>query len=218
MDRHGVDRSLAIPFPVVDDYRSQHDLIGKAVRAHPERLVGAACLFPLIDASVFRDEVRRCREHYGFTALKLQPQYHGLNPMSPASDFFFETALANRMAVVCHTGTGLPLSSPALLMVPARKFPDLTIVVAHAGGGMFVHEAIVAALFCPNILLELSTLMPHHVMEVLGQVASERLMIGSDLPESVETEIGKILSLEIPVADKRNILNDTGCRTFGAGC
>jgi hypothetical protein len=122
------------------------------------------------------------------------------------------------MAVVCHTGTGLPLSSPALLMVPARKFPDLTIVVAHAGGGMFVHEAIVAALFCPNILLELSTLMPHHVMEVLGQVASERLMIGSDLPESVETEIGKILSLEIPVADKRNILNDTGCRTFGAGC
>jgi hypothetical protein len=142
--------------------------------------VGAACLFPLIDASVFRDEVRRCREHYGFTALKLQPQYHGLNPMSPASDFFFETALANRMAVVCHTGTGLPLSSPALLMVPARKFPDLTIVVAHAGGGMFVHEAIVAALFCPNILLELSTLMPHHVMEVLGQVASERLMIGSE--------------------------------------
>jgi len=31
MDRHGVDRSLAIPFPVVEDYRSQHDLIGQAV-------------------------------------------------------------------------------------------------------------------------------------------------------------------------------------------
>ena len=122
------------------------------------------------------------------------------------------------MAVVCHTGSGLPLSSPALLMMPARKFPELKIVVAHAGGGIFVHEAILAALFCPNILLELSSLMPHHVLEVLSYVSSDRLMIGSDLPESVETEIGKIQTLDIPDADKRNILHETGCRVFGAGC
>lgn len=218
MDRHGIDRSLAIPFPVVDDYRSQHDLIGQAVREHADRLLGAACLFPLIDQAVFRDEVQRCREYYGFTALKLQPQYHGLNPLSASSDFFFEAAMENHMAVVCHTGSGLPLSSPALLMMPARKFPELKIVAAHAGGGIFVHEAILAALFCPNILLELSSLMPHHVLEVLSYVSSDRLMIGSDLPESVETEIGKILTLDIPDADKRNILDATGCRVFGTGC
>ena len=35
MDRFGVDRSLAIPFPVVEDHRAAHDLIGRAVRAHP---------------------------------------------------------------------------------------------------------------------------------------------------------------------------------------
>jgi hypothetical protein len=43
-------------------------------------------------------------------------------------------------------------------------------------------------------------------------------MIGSDLPESVDTEIGKILTLDIPDSDKRNILHQTGCRVFGAGC
>jgi hypothetical protein len=218
MDRHGLDRSLAIPFPVVDDYRAQHDLIGQAVRDHPDRLMGAACLFPLIERTTFRKEVQRCREQYGFTALKLQPQYHGLNPLSGSSDFFFETAMENHMAVVCHTGSGLPLSSPALLMMPARKYPALKIVVAHAGGGIFVHEAILAALFCPNISLELSSLMPHHVLEVLSYISSDRLMIGSDLPESVETEIGKIQMLDIPDADKRNILHETGCRVFGAGC
>lgn len=218
MDRHGVDRSLVIPFPVVDDYRSQHDLIGQAVLRHRDRLEGAACLYPLIERSAFQDEVRRCREQYGFTALKLQPQYHGLNPMSASSDFFFETALANHMVVVCHTGAGLPLSSPSLLMVPARKFPDLTIVAAHSGGGIFVNEAIVAALFCPNIMLELSTLMPHHVLTVLDQVAADRLMIGSDLPESVEIEMAKIITLDVPDSDKRNILNETGCRVFGTGC
>jgi len=218
MDRLGIDRSLAIPFPVVEDYRSQHDLIGQATREHPDRIAGAACLYPFIERRAFCDEVRRCREQYGFVALKLQPQYHGLNVLSGASDFFFEAALENHLAVVCHTGTGLPLSSPALLMMPARKYPTLKIVAAHSGGGIFVHEAILAALFCPNIYLELSTLMPHHITEVLSYLSSNRLMIGSDLPESVETEIGKILTLGIPDDDKRNVLDRTGCSVFGSGC
>ena len=84
MDRHGVDRSMMIPFPVVEDHRCQHDLIGGAVQAHPDRLSGAACLYPYMKRGEFRDEVRRCREEFGFSALKLQPQYHGLNPLSDA--------------------------------------------------------------------------------------------------------------------------------------
>ena len=214
MDQAGVDRALAIPFPVVDDYRAQHDLIGKAVQQHPGRLCGAACMFPLVPRQVFDDEIRRCRETWGFTALKLQPQYHGLNPLARSSEFFFEAAVENQMSVVAHTGAGLPFSSPALLMVPARKFPGLTIVVAHAGAGIFVHEAIAAALLCPKIVVELSSLMPHHVLEVLSYLPSERLMIGSDLPESAETEIGKILTLAIPEEDKNNILNRTAARIF----
>jgi len=214
MDEYGSDRSLVIPFPVVEDYKRQHDLIGEALKMYPDRLIGAACLSPFLPPAIFKDEVRRCREEYGFRALKLQPQYHGLNPLSDAGDDFFEAALANGMAVVCHTGSGLPFSAPSLLMIPARKFPDLKIVVGHCGGGILVHEAIVAALFCPNIVLELSTLMPNQVFEVLKHVPSNRLMIGSDLPENVSTEIGKILTLDIPEHDKQDILHRTASETF----
>jgi predicted TIM-barrel fold metal-dependent hydrolase len=214
MDLHGVDRSVVIPFPVVQDCRLQHDLIGRAVMEHPDRLTGAACLDPYLPPREFRAEVRRCREEYGFAALKLQPQYHGLNPFSDASDFFFETALENRMVVICHTGSGLPFSLPSLCMMPARKFPDLTIVVAHCGGGIFVHEAILAALFCPNIVLEMSSLMPHQVLEVLAQVPAGRLMIGSDLPENTGAEIGKILTLDVSAECKRAILSGTAHRVF----
>jgi len=59
-----------------------------------------------------------------------------------------------------------------------------------------VSEAIVAASVCPNIYLELSSLMPHHLADVLAHVPSWRLMIGSDLPESLETEMSKIMTLE----------------------
>lgn len=214
MDAYGVDKSVVIPFPVVEDYRHEHDIIGRALRSYPDRLVGAACLSPFLPTAEFSDEVRRCKEEYGFRALKLQPQYHGLNPLSSISDTFFGVALANDLTVICHTGSGLPFSAPSLYMVPARKFPDLKIVLGHCGGGIFMHEAIVAALFCPNILLELSSLMPHQVIEVLNHVTSHRLMIGSDLPESVGTEIGKILNLSVAEEDKRNILSVTASRIF----
>jgi predicted TIM-barrel fold metal-dependent hydrolase len=77
-----------------------------------------------------------------------------------------------------------------------------------------VHEAIVAALFCSNIFLELSSLLPHQVLDVLNYVPSYRLMIGSDLPENVSTEIGKVLGLLIEDQDKRNILSGTALGIF----
>jgi predicted TIM-barrel fold metal-dependent hydrolase len=56
--------------------------------------------------------------------------------------------------------------------------------------------------------------MPHHVNEVLAHVSADRLMIGSDLPESVSTEIGKILDLDIPREAKEKILWQTGENLF----
>ena len=219
MDRFGIDRSLAIPFPLVRPYKAAHDQIGAAVRAHPGRFTGASCLDPIVPEPEFRDEVRRCREEYGFRALKLQPQFQPIDPSSSRSDFVFGTALENHIAVVCHTGNGIPYALPSLFMLPARKYPDLKIVLAHCGGGgMLLQEAIVAALFCPNIYLELSTLMPNHVLHVLTQVAPERLMIGSDLPENIDIELGKILHLEASEETRREILWGTACRVFGESC
>jgi uncharacterized protein len=158
--------------------------------------------------------VKRCAEELGFRALKLQPQYQPLNPLSPRSDPFWEAALRHDLPVVCHTGAGAPFALPSLFIVPARKFPDLTLVLAHSGGGIYAAEAIVAALVCPNVYLELSSLMPHHVGEVLQHVPPSRLLIGSDLPESLETELGKILSLDLPREGKQDILWNTARRLF----
>jgi predicted TIM-barrel fold metal-dependent hydrolase len=88
-------------------------------------------------------------------------------------------------------------------------------VVAHRGGGIFLHEAILAASFCPNIVLEMSSLMPHQVLEILAHIPADRLMIGSDLPENTSAEVGKILTLDISAECKRAILSGTAHRVFG---
>ena len=99
-------------------------------------------------------------------------------------------------------------------MLPARKHSRLRIVLSHCGGGLLVSEAIVAASFCPNIYLELSTLMPSQVQEVIANVPCDRLMIGSDLPENLEVEIGKILGMRLGEAQKRQILSETANAVF----
>jgi predicted TIM-barrel fold metal-dependent hydrolase len=216
MDREGVDRSLLIPFPLVDDYRAQHDEIGAAVRHWPDRFAGAACLYPFVKESEFREEVTRCAEMYGFRALKLQPMYQPLNAVSRRSDFFFDAALANGMAVVAHTGSGIPYSLPSLYIAAARRFPKLPIVLGHAGGPVLMLECAVAAEVCPNIYVEVSSLMPHHLAELMQYVPASRLMAGSDLPESVATEIGKVFSVTMSAADRQALLWDTGAKLFGA--
>jgi uncharacterized protein len=210
-----VERSLLIPFPVVDDYRAQHDEIGAAVRQWPDRFVGAACLYPFVSESEFRGEVKRCAETYGFRALKLQPMYQPLNPVSSRSDFFFAAAQENGMAVVAHTGSGVPFSLPSLYIAAARRFPELPIVLGHAGGPMLMLECVVAASVCENLYIELSTLMPNHVAELLAHVPATRVMAGSDLPECVETELGKVFHVEMSEADRRAILWETGAGLFG---
>ncbi len=153
MQDHGVDRSLVIPFPVVEDYREAHDEIAEAIQDFPNALTGCICLDPFVGRKEFRNEVRRCVEKPGFRALKLQPQYQPLNPISPRSDFFFETALEFRLPVVCHTGAAVPFALPSLFIQPARRFPELTIILAHAGGSL--------------------------TLEILNYVDSSRLLVGS---------------------------------------
>ena len=214
MSGSGIDRSLLIPFPVVDDYRKQHDAIAAAVRAYPERFTGAVSLNPFVPRREFLDEVRRCVEELGFRGIKLQPQYQALNPISNRSDFLFEAAGEHKIPVIWHTGSGAPFALPSLLIAPARRFPDLPIVLAHSGGTVYALEAIVAAGVCPNIFLELSSLMPHQVLEVMAHVPASRLMIGSDLPENVDTETLKIIGLPVADDQKREILWQTATRLF----
>lgn len=216
MDQCGIDHQLLIPFPVMANEREEHDLIAAAVKSWPDRFTGALCPHPYQPDQQFRDEVRRGVEELGLRALKIQPQFSGLNPMGKRAEWVFGIANEYRLPVVFHTGSGAPFALPSLLIPVARLYPDLPIIVAHSGGSTYYLEAIVAARVCPNLLLDVSSLMPHHVVDVLKHVPASRVMAGSDLPESAAVELGKIIDLPISDADKQAILWDTPRRAFSS--
>jgi len=214
MDARGIDRSLLIPFPVVADYRAEHATIARAVRDHPDRFSGALCISPYLPEKEVAEEVRRGVDELGFRALKIQPQFCGLNPMSSRASWFFGLANEHRLPVVFHTGSGAPFALPSLLIPPAREYPELPIIAGHCGGPVYYLEAIVAAQVCPNLYLDLSSLMPHQVLEVVRQIPASRLMAGSDLMESAAVELGKIVDLPVDESSRRAILWETPRRVF----
>lgn len=214
MEQHGIDRQLLIPFPVVADYRKEHDEIGRAVREHPEQFCGAMCIDPYLPDHEIEAELRRGVEELGLIALKVQPQFCGLNPSGARADWLFGLAAQWKLPVVVHTGSGAPFSLPSLLIVPARSYPELPIVIAHSGSPVYYLEAIVAASVCQNLYLDVSSLMPHHTLDVLKHVPAHRVMAGSDLPESAAVELGKIVALDVSEDIKKAVLWDTPASIF----
>ncbi len=214
MDAHGVERSLLIPWPAVHSESEAHNEIAHAVKAHPDRFSGAACLHPFQPREQFLAELRRAVETLGLRALKLQPQFQPLNPMNRQHDWYWESALAHRLPVVVHTGNGAPLALPSLYIAAAQRFPQLKIILAHCGGPVYYQEAILAAQLCPNIYLDLSTLPGHNAADVLRHVDSERVMMGSDLPESTAAEIEKLFHCGLDPERLANVLHRTADRLF----
>ncbi|MBY0374350.1 MAG: amidohydrolase [Bryobacteraceae bacterium] len=214
MDSAGVDRAVVIPYPVVADYRAEHDTIGAAVLEHPERFAGTLGFPAFLPLDTMREEARRCRDAWAPRALKLQPQYQPINPLSRWADDWFSLAAEFDLTLIIHTGMGIPFTLPSLWMLPARRYPNVRVVLGHAGGPLFHQEAIVAASFLDNIFIDVSTLAANHVAEILKHIPASRLMLGSDLPECTETEMEKPFALSLPPADLDAICWSTARRIF----
>ena len=191
MDQNGVDSSIVLPLPVPPDYRTAHDDIAALAGRHPGRIYGVASLNPHVDDDEYFAEVRRCVRDLGFVGLKLHPLGHACAPTARDATKVFETARALRIPLIVHTGIGAPWALPSLVIPRAQKYPDVKIVLAHAGGYVYTAEAYVAATICPNIYLETSWCGPHRIREMAEALGPERVMFGADLPANVPTELTK---------------------------
>ncbi len=216
MADHGIGTALAMPQPQQGmEVAPIHDRIARFAEANPGVIYGMVNLSPRVTESEYRGEVERCIRGHGFRAIKLDPSVSALPINHGRCEIVFATAREFGVPVIIHTGMGVPNALPSLTIPPALRYPDVTVVLAHAGFAIFAVEAIVAAQVCPNIVLEPSWCASYQVAEMVRTLGAERVMYGSDHPSNVASELAKLRSIGLTPDQREQVLAGTARRVFG---
>ena len=157
----------------------------------------------------------------GIRALKIHPPHQmvaanayrdeagGLGPF-PALAGIYQRAQQLGLPVTIHTGTSVFPGARSVYGDPmgiddvAVDYPDLTILLAHAGRPLWGDACFFLARRHPNVYLELSGIPPHRVLEMFPRLAqlSHKAMFGTDWPgpgvPSPERNIAAFKELALP--------------------
>ena len=213
MEANGIDVTVVMPAAGSDPVPT-HDAIADLAARQPGRVFGMASMTPLIGREAYEREAERCIRELGFKAIKLHPQAHAVSPVLPVADVVFESAARLGVPVMVHTGTGAPFALPSLLIRRARQYPELKIVLAHAGFAIYSEEAIIAAEVCDNIYLEPTWCIAGDIRKMIRMLGPERVMFGGDLPSNVPVELTKYRTLDLTDEEREWCLHRTAASVF----
>ncbi|ANY66301.1 hypothetical protein BBD42_07335 [Paenibacillus sp. BIHB 4019] len=214
MERNGVAASLVMPQPTLANIQDIHAQIADLASRHPGKFYGIASLDPWMEEEPYVLQLEQCVKEWGFVAAKLHPMGHNISPLSDRCTKIYETAKRLNIPVIVHTGLGTPFSLPALLIEPARRFPEVTFVLAHAGFAIYTDEAIVAAKTCENIILEPSWCQTYTVQKMVSAIGHQRLIMGSDHVTNLPVEIMKYRSIGLSEEQLDDIFHHNAKRIF----
>jgi len=198
MNANGVDVAIVQPMvdtPTIDVAQEIHNRIAEMSRQNPKRIFGMISINPHLKEKEFEEEASRCVQKLGFVGIKLTPIAHACNPLSKDGIRVFERANGLGIPVMVHTGSGIPFALPSLVMPVAKRFPQLKIVLAHAGGNISAGEALIVAQECENIFLEPSWVAIHTIQKWIKPIGAKRIMFGSDMLENCPVGLAKFRSM-----------------------
>ena len=216
METGKVDASIVQPGTTFDlkTVMEQHDYIAQLSKKMPKRIFGMANPSPHLPTDEYRKELKRCVEDLGFVAVKLHPWAHAANPNSSVGRKVFQAASDLGIAVMVHTGAGVPWALQSAIIPVAQEFQDLKIILAHCGSSIFSGEAALAAQLCPNVYLETSWLPNSSIYGYCKSVGADRVMFGSDSGENVATELVKFRTMGLSDDELEWCLGKTATKVF----
>jgi len=227
MDEDGIDISviLNIGWTTHDLCVETNDYILESIARHPNRLVGFCTVQPnSYDAAIA--EIERCAKGgiKGVGEMRPDVQLFDLldeEIMAP----FIEVLTKYKLVLLLHASEplghdypGKGTITPDILYSFITRFPDLTIVCAHWGGGLpfyalmpevkkamtnvFFDTAASPFLYSPQVY--------NHVTQIVG---GDKILFGSDYPLLAQSRVVKeIKSLNLPEETENLILSGNARR------
>jgi predicted TIM-barrel fold metal-dependent hydrolase len=214
MEVTGVDAIIVQPFPGAPDAAAVHDWIAGLAKRYPSRTFGLASLNPHMDEEAYQREIERCVRELGFVGVKIHTVGHAVNPLGRHADLVARTARDLGVAVMIHTGPGVPFALPSMAIPLAQRYPDVRFVLAHAGYAVFTAEAQIAAQLCPNIYLEPSWCTPGGILGLIRSLGPDRVLFGSDMPINQAPQLATLRLLGLTDDELDTCLWRTAARVF----
>ena len=109
-------------------------------------------------------------------------------------------------------------STPAGIANLARRFPDVTIIMAHLGGAR--HRGLLDLVDVPNVLVDTAGSQPESGLVEYGvrQLGAHRVIYGSDWPiRDYAVQLGRVLGARLRPEEYQLILRDNALRVLGLG-
>ena len=213
MDEVGIDISVItnVGWTTHEMCVETNDYILESIARYPDRLIGFATVLPQAQEAAIA-ELERCAKEgvKGIGEIRPDTQLIDLTDeeiMAP----FVEALRRHNLILLTHASEpvgheypGKGAVTPEMLYPFITRFPDLTIVCAHWGGGLpfyalmpevkkamdnvYFDTAASPFLYRPQIY--------HHVIQLVG---ADRILFGSDYPLMPPTRlINEIKSLDLP--------------------
>jgi len=220
MEKNNVEVCIVQPLLVVtlEDARRIHKDIYKLSKKYPKKIFGLASISPHLSREEVTNELEKCIKEYSFVGIKCHTIGHAVNPLSESGDLLFRLANKLKVPINVHSGNGIFFASPSLNITKAREYPDLKIIIAHAGMHIFMAEAFVAAKECENIFLETSWTPAEGIEWLIKELGSEKIMMGSDIYNdscyNLHIEIEKYKIINLSSKEREDCLYKTAEKVF----
>lgn len=158
----------------------------------------------------------------GAKGIKLYPSYNHFYPNESKMYPVYSLAEELQLPVLVHTGSSvfkgskIKYSDPIHLDDVAADFPELPILMAHSGRGLWYEKAFFLSRLHENLYLEISGLPPKNLLSYFPDLEKniDKCIYGSDWP-GIKTIGSNIQAIkELPLAEDavKKILYDNASR------
>ncbi|MBA7615457.1 hypothetical protein ES703_22738 [subsurface metagenome] len=158
----------------------------------------------------------------GAKGIKLYPSYNHFYPNEKKIYPVYSLAEEHRLPVLVHTGSSvfkgskIKYADPIHLDDVAADFPELLILMAHSGRGLWYKEAFFLSRLHQNLYLEISGLPPKNLLNYFPNLEKniDKFVYGSDWPgiKTIDCNIQAIQELSLTEASVKRILYDNAAR------
>lgn len=207
-----------------------NDFVAKLARFAPDRLIPFGSVHPRFTSDP-GGEVERLAE-IGIRALKIHPPHQAFASNAylgelPGLRAVYAAAQRLHLPVMIHTGTSIfpgarnRFADPMNADDVAVDFPELPLILAHAGRPLYMETCFFLARRHPNVHLDVSGIPPRRLLHYLPRLPeiADKVLWGTDWPgpgvPDMSRNISQFLDLGLAPEIERGILRENACRLFG---